>query len=117
MSGYAAGYALECATRDVLRENGYAVIRSASSKTAVDLIAFKIGEMLFVQCKRSGTMSPADRRSLTQLATIAQATPITARWRKDGRAARTVEFAELTGTGPKDLEPWTPDWALEASNV
>ena len=117
MSGYGDGYRLECEARNVLRDNGYAVIRSASSKTPVDLVAFKVGEMLFVQCKRAGKMSPADRDALLLLCGVAQATPLMARWRKDGRAARTVEFAELTGPGPKDLEPWTPDWALETSGA
>ena len=64
MSGqrYSKGYRLERAARSCLEDRGYFVIRSAGSKSPVDLIAirrgprtaaeaFRGGRVLFVQCK------------------------------------------------------------------
>ena len=114
MSKYDDGYRLECAVRDALRGEGYEVFRSAGSKGAADLIAFKPGEILFVQAKKSaGQMSPAERAKLIRLSGMVCGAPLAARWYKDGRKARLVVFEELTGPGPKDIVPWTPDYAME----
>ena len=51
MSQYQRGHQFEKDTREHLREHGYTVVRSAASKTKIDLIAWKFGEILFVQCK------------------------------------------------------------------
>jgi Holliday junction resolvase len=113
VSKYSDGYRLECAARDVLRDNGYEVFRSAGSKGAADLICFKPGEVLFVQAKKSaGQMSPGERSKLLKLAALIGGTPIAARWDKTGNAARTVAFDELIGPGPKDYVNWSPDFAV-----
>lgn len=115
MSRYEAGYRLECAARDDLRANGYEVIRSASSKGAVDLVAFKRGEILFVQCKTGGVIGPRERAELRRVAGIAGAVPISAAWHKDGRAARTIAYTRWATSAPDGARRWTPDHALEVA--
>lgn len=50
---YAKGRRFEYRVRDLLEESGYYVIRSAGSKGIVDLAAFKITVVLFIQCKNN----------------------------------------------------------------
>ena len=116
MSGYSDGRKLEYATLASLTLDGYWCVRAAGSKGKADVVALKPGlvnEILFVQCKTSGLMAPADREDLFELATVFDGIALCARWVKEGRAARTVEFRELTGPGPKDWQPWTA-WLEEA---
>ena len=113
MSGYSDGRRLEYATKTSLETDGYWCTRAAGSKGLADILALKPGETLFVQCKRSGTMTPGERNSLAALADQLGGTALCARLVMVGRAARTVEFRELTGPGPKDWRPWTADHALE----
>lgn len=115
MSRYAGGADLERAAKKMLEDNGYYVIRSAGSKGAVDLAALKNGETVLVQCKTDGYVTPADRVVLRHLAAALEATCLTARWHKEGRAARMVAFEELTSMGPAGHRPWTPDHGLETS--
>ena len=117
MSRYGDGYRLECDARADLRAAGYEVFRSAGSKGAADLILFKPGEVLFVQAKKAdGRIGPADRAALLGLAAMVPGgRAVSARYHKDGRAARTIRYDLLTGPGPKDRQPWTPDYALEES--
>ena len=112
-SGYRNGADLERAVKHHLEENGYVlVIKSGGSKGKVDVIGLKLGETVLVQCKRSGTMSPADRVALRQLALALRAVPLLARWVKEGNAARYIGYTELTSMGPAGHRPWTPDHAL-----
>jgi hypothetical protein len=120
VSGYSDGRKLEYAALASLKADGYWVIRAAGSKGIADLIALKppeddgpVGEVVFVQCKLTGILSPDERMALWSLGRRFWGVPLCARWVKDGRAARTVEFRQLTGPGPKDWQPWTADHALE----
>lgn len=56
-SQYALGRQFEYRTRDMLEMAGYFVFRSAQSRGVADLIALKKGEVLFVQCKRGGSIN------------------------------------------------------------
>ncbi len=117
MSGYADGRRLEYAARDALAEDGYTVLRSAGSKTPVDLVAFKAGEILFVQCKTSRPIGPAERDQLRGMAALVRAVPLEARWVKNGRAARTVGFWHVlpdTDGGRPARAGWTADYAIGA---
>lgn len=112
-SSYRHGADLERAVKTCLQDNGYLlVIKSGGSKGKVDVIALKRGETVLVQCKLSGTISPADRTQLRRLALDLGAIPVLARWVKEGNAARTIGFTELTSMGPAGNRPWTPDHAI-----
>lgn len=112
-SGYRNGADLERAVKHHLEDNGYQlVIKSGGSKGKVDVIALKPGETLLIQCKLTGTMSPADRVALRHLALGLGAVPLLARWAKEGNAARTIGYTELISMGPAGNRPWTPDRAL-----
>ena len=117
-SNYRAGRDLEYAAAKNLEENGYLVIRAAGSHGLADLIAFKPGELLIVQCKTDGKMTAAQRGELSELARMVPASPgavaLIARWEATGpRGGRTVAYTRLWYTLAP--EPWTPDHALEAT--
>lgn len=78
MSHYSDGRRDEYKARDDLQANGYSVIRSAGSKGAVDLIAVKPGEVLFVQVKRTTAPGPSAWNALWELASWAGAIPVLA---------------------------------------
>ena len=117
-SKYRAGRDLEYAAAKNLEENGYLVIRAAGSHGLADLIGFKPGELVIVQCKTDGKMTAAQRGKLSGLARMVPASPpaaaLIARWEPTGpRGGRTVAYARLWYT--LDPEPWTPDHALEVT--
>lgn len=116
MSNYRKGADLERAAAKVLIGNGYLVIRSAGSKSPVDLVALKRGETVLVQCKVDGYLTPSERNELRGSAIVLQATAVAARWHKESpSSARRVAFTELISMGPAGNRPWTPDHGLEES--
>jgi len=70
MTNYAAGTRFEHRVRDHYTDNGYQVVRSAGSKTKIDLIALKPGQILLTQCKRNGVLPPAEWDALVDLAAV-----------------------------------------------
>jgi hypothetical protein len=72
MTNYAAGRRLEWAARNDLRKQGYTVIRSAGSKTPIDLIALNDREMIVIQVKKDAGDVAAAVASLAALALPAQ---------------------------------------------
>jgi hypothetical protein len=109
MSHYRGGADFEREVRHHLEAEGYEVIRSAGSKGKADLVAFKVGEFLVVQCKRNGICPPAERIEVQRLASlIPGAIPVVA-------SRPGVTFKRLTGPGPKDWAPWVADRVEEAS--
>lgn len=102
---YRAGADFEREVRKALIQDGYEVIRSAGSKTKVDLLAWKsLGPILLVQCKRDGRISPAERTELFRLANLRAGDSIAI------VASRPrITYHQLTGTGPKDRTPWTTE--------
>ncbi len=118
MSHYRNGADFERDVRASLVKDGYEVIRSAGSKTKVDLVAFKTGEILFVQCKANGLCAPAERAELIRLAGMVGALPIVAYKHKEGRAAAVPAYRLLTGPGPKEWAAWSSDRVdVEASET
>ena len=107
MSHYRDGREFEYRVRAALIADGYDVIRSAGSKTKVDLVAFKPGQAVFVQCKRDGKISPAERTELLRIASHIAAVPVVA-WKVAGRAA--IYYWQLTGPGPQERIEWTTDF-------
>lgn len=113
MTAYSDGRKLEYATQHELEANGYITLRTAGSKGAVDVIGFKQGEIVMVQCKLSGKLGPAERAKVYGLASMVGAVPLVARWHKEGRAAREVQFAQLIT--PLQYQTWTPDHGFEVA--
>jgi len=66
-----------------LERDGFYVIRSAGSHGVADLVAVRVGEVLFIQCKANGRLSADERMRLTDAAQRAGAIPVLAS--KDGR--------------------------------
>jgi Holliday junction resolvase len=91
-SNYARGRDLENRVRTHLRDEGYEVLRTAGSKSKVDLVAIKPGQVLFVQCKRSGALPPAEWNGLWDLAQMVGAVPVLAEQLPRGR-----RYWRLTG--------------------
>lgn len=111
-TNYQSGRAFEWKVRDDLTAQGYDVIRSAGSKTKVDLLAFKHGQILLVQVKRKrGALPPAERVELLRLAALLPtvALPVQA---YQPAPRRPIAYAVLTGPGPKDRRAWSPDGVM-----
>lgn len=77
-SMYRLGRAFEYAIRDRLKALGYFVMRSPASKSPADLVAIAPGAVLFVQCKRGGTLPVGEWNELFDLAGSVAAWPIMA---------------------------------------
>ena len=79
MNHYRRGADFERAVRAHLQDNGYECIRSAGSKTKVDLIAIKTGELLLIQCKLPKSDLPTSEwNRLRELSRMCGARPILA---------------------------------------
>lgn len=101
MTSYSKGADFERACRDVLLAAGFAVVRATGSHTKIDLVAFRANELLFIQCKTNGIISPADRRELCRLASlIFDAVPIVA-YKIAGIGA--PQFRRLRSSDVKDF--------------
>lgn len=65
---YQRGYQFELRVRKHLEDKGWFVIRAAGSRSAVDLVALRQGQVLLVQCRRDGRLSRDQRQGLRALA-------------------------------------------------
>lgn len=105
MSGYADGRRVEWAVIHYLTANGYDTIRASSSKGCADCIGFKPGQVVLVNVKRTTPPGPGERADLLRVAGhLPCAVPLVAL----GPVSR-LSFRRLTGAGPHDWLPWTPD--------
>lgn len=109
-SHYARGARVENQVADHLRERGYDVIRSAGSKGAADLVALSEGEVLLIQVKIGASIlpGPADRTRLMRIAGRNRLTRAVVAYRDPDSRTVAFRWRELTGTGPKDYQDWTP---------
>ncbi|WP_422744291.1 restriction endonuclease [Micromonospora sp. WMMD754] len=96
MSHYRSGTWFEHKTIDDLQDNGYETIRAAGSKgsTKVDIVALKPGQLLFIQCKRSGALPPAEWDRVVEVAGWVGAIPLLA---ANGPRGRGVTYTRLLG--------------------
>jgi len=62
MSIYTQGYRLEREVRNILKKEGYTVIRSAGSKGLWDLVAYNEHEFRLIQVKRANISGAENRR-------------------------------------------------------
>jgi len=67
MTPYQRGARLEYLARDVLRQRGYSVVRSAGSHGAIDLVALNERELLLIQVKQSGQPIGAALNKLSEV--------------------------------------------------
>ncbi len=106
-SMYRLGRAVEYAVRDDLRKHGYFVLRSPASKTPIDLVAIKTGEVVFLQCKRSGAVSVKEWNEFWDLCISVDADPIIAS-RPTGRG---IKYQRILAPkdGSRRRQPWD-DW-------
>lgn len=104
---YGDGTRFENETRGFLGRAGYEVIRSAGSKGKIDLVAFRKGEILFVQCKLNGLCPPLERRKLRVLSALIEAVPLVAYAGEGSTVTRPIiQFRRLIGDGPYDYRDW-----------
>lgn len=99
---YANGRAFEYRVKSLLEDKGWFVVRSAGSHGLVDLVLFTGGKPKFIQCKRRGVISPADRTSLRTLAEVYGAEPLMVCSPKRGQLA----WYALDTEPPIKLEGW-----------
>lgn len=99
---YRRGVRFEHETLADLEANGYFAVRTPGSKGVADIVAVKVGQVLFVQCKISGSLPPAPWNGLYDTAMTFGAVPVLAErpgahvvryWRLDTRkdAGRRVQ--------------------------
>jgi len=75
---YRRGRQFEYSVRDQLRKVGFWAQRSPASKTPIDILAIRPGEVWMVQCKRHGALGVVEWNKLMDVATTAGARPILA---------------------------------------
>lgn len=115
---YHQGRRLEYKVIAALREAGFVVMRAASSKGAVDVMAVRPGELLFVQVKRRTPPGPGAWNLLFDMAAWCGAAPLLATCepykpiryermmlRKPIKRCKTTRDGALTGCIPYRLEP------------
>jgi len=61
---YQAGATFERRVKSYFESNDYVVFRSAGSRSPADLICLKAGEVILVQCKISGRLTPLEKQKL-----------------------------------------------------
>lgn len=105
---YGDGTKFENNTKEFLRlSGGYEVIRSAGSKGKIDLVAFRKGELLFLQCKLHGLCPPLERRKLLAFSAMVNAVPLVAFGGEGHTVTRPViQFRRLVGEGPYEYRDW-----------
>lgn len=109
MSKYRNGRAFEYKVRDVLKDRGYFVVRSAGSKSPADLIAINSKGVLLVQCKRSGRLGIAEWNQLYELAESVKAIPLMVEIPCRGHLAFWCLVAGKDGSRRNQpMEPYTP---------
>ncbi|MEU4772946.1 hypothetical protein [Micromonospora sp. NPDC023644] len=96
MTRYDTGRRFEWKTRDDMTANGYDVLRAAGSKggTKIDLVGFKPGQLLVVQCKEDGKLGPAEWNRVHEVAGWVGAIPLLA---ANGPRGRGVTYTRLLG--------------------
>lgn len=108
---YRNGRAFEHRVRADLEANGYRCFRTAGSKTKVDLIAVKHGQVLLIQCKRSGALPTGEWNALVALSLLfpPNTVPVLA---VGGRGGRYWELtAPKVKRGERPMRPFIVDAA------
>lgn len=106
---YKSGRMFEYQVRDYLKSLGFVAMRSPASKSPIDIIAVRPGQVIFVQCKRHGILNPKGWNDLFDLADSAGALAILA-FKGGGRKGH--QYKRLTarkeGRAPQPYVDWDP---------
>ena len=93
MTPYQTGRAFENRVVEHFRGLGYFALRSPGSKSKIDVIAIKPFRVLFIQCKRTGKLDPAEWNELFTIASTCGAIPLLASY----VARKPIVFEQLMG--------------------
>jgi len=100
---YQRGRRFEWKVKQDLEGRGYYVIRSAGSKSKVDLVGIKHEVVLCVQCKLTGAIAKRELREFTNAChTNPHIVPVVAQGTKEGRRAVIQYWDAETGD---DFDP------------
>jgi Holliday junction resolvase len=105
-SMYRRGRQLEYKVRDHLRKLGFFAQRSPASKSPVDILAVRRGEVWMVQCKRGGALGVGEWNQLIDTARAAGAIPIMASM-ETGRGSLAYFHLDQKKDGTKRQQPMT----------
>ena len=111
MSSYHQGRRVEWEVVHDLTEAGYECTRAASSKGVADVIAFKPGQVLLVNVKRTRVPEPAERLALLRVAAMLPGTAIPVLARKPAR--QPIQYHLMNAGTPRTWPTWTPDEVTE----
>ena len=92
-----------------LAANGYDCQRAASSKGVADCLAFKPGQVLLVNVKRTTMPGPAERADLLRVAAHLPGIAVPLVARKPLRKPLTFMRLISSSHGAYTVEPWWPD--------
>jgi len=101
---YRLGRALEYRCRDYFKARGYFTLRSPRSAGKVDVVAIKTGQVVFVQCKRSGSLGVQEWNAVFDLALSVSAIPLMAMNNPTGRGINFYRLMERKD-GSKRKQP------------
>lgn len=108
---YAAGRDFEYYVRDKFKGAGYVALRSPASKSPADLYCIKVGEVVFVQCKLHGAISPDEWNEFLDYSKSVGATPIVAMRGPGDRGAVYMRIVGRKSGRRTQRQPWVP-WEL-----
>lgn len=106
-SKYRLGRALEYRCRDRLKALGYFALRSPASRSPIDILAIRPGLVLFVQCKRGGTLPVSEWNALMDAAESCGALPVMCE-QPSGRGSMRWWLLNERKDGSKRRQPLSP---------
>ena len=106
-SNYARARDFEYRVRDDMRGRNYVAVRSAGSKTPVDIYAFDLHTKVFIQCKTNGVIRPDEWNRFYAYCRSVGALPILAMRNANGRG---VVYKLLTGMKEPHRRQPMVDW-------
>lgn len=114
---YKIGRQFEYRVRDQLQGAGYFAMRSPGSRTPIDLIAVRPGVVLFIQCKRGGTLPPGEWNALYDIAVSCGAAPILASMpgQRGAQYERLIDRKIGTSSQRQPKAPYDPFASIEAA--
>ncbi len=82
------------------RSKGYYTVVSSGSRGVADIVTLRANEVLLIQCKKRGRISPIEREALRSTADRLHATPVIVQKRRRRIAIETLSLKGLVGESP-----------------